>query len=139
MLQFQQSGTYSSSPTITATPIIVENILDSDDFHTSYHPLSEVEAFIADLSFSYPSIVSAEVVGQSAEGRDIFALRIANDTEPDGDTTVKVKGGNRESKERKEKGILVVTGAQHAREVCSSFSLARSEYVLISCTLLVSG
>ena len=79
--------------------------VDPTTFHESYHPLFEIELFLSKLTTSYPGLVSREVVGWSAQGREIFALKIANSTERD------------DEDERKEKGVLVLSGAQHAREV----------------------
>lgn len=89
--------------------------VDIEAFHTSYHPLSEIEAFISTLVSSYPTLITRKVIGRCAEGREIFALRIANDT-LDGEEEDRV-GMWKKKEGQKEKGVLVVSGAQHAREV----------------------
>jgi carboxypeptidase T len=48
---------------------------------SEYHDLAETEAFIFDLVDRFPEHAALEVIGQSVEGRDIYALRISSDPE----------------------------------------------------------
>lgn len=56
------------------------------------------------MAILYPDIVQLVNIGHSAEGREMVAMRIS-----------KGSGGS-----LKQKAGFVVTGAQHAREVCNT-------------------
>lgn len=67
-------------------------------WYETYHPLSEINSYIAGLVADNPALASQEVVGQSVQGRDIIGLRI---TAP-GDPSNRVQ--------------VAINGCQHARE-----------------------
>ena len=46
-------------------------------FHTSYHTLAEIDQFLTDTVALNPAIASRSVIGNSLEGRPIWAVRIA--------------------------------------------------------------
>jgi len=51
---------------------------DKADWFSDYHTYDEIAAWFAELAKSYPEVVSfQDAVGQSIEGRNIFAVRIA--------------------------------------------------------------
>ena len=66
-----------------------------------YHPLGDIETFASQLLELYPRNVRLVPIGHSAENREMFALEIAKDF-----GSIAKKTG------------FVITGAQHAREVC---------------------
>lgn len=79
-------------------------------FHSSYHPLPEVETFISDLAKEHPDLVELISIGRTSEQREMTAVKIS-------DTNRSIPSGkNRDSP--KPKGAVVIIGAQHAREVC---------------------
>ena len=61
---------------------------------------------MADL---YPDLIKIAEIGHSAEGREMFALQISADR--------KARSEQRRSNQVKAKQGIVITGAQHAREV----------------------
>lgn len=46
-----------------------------------YWTFEEMEAYSIKLAQLYPNLVSRDVIGQSIEGRDIFALRVSSGSE----------------------------------------------------------
>lgn len=80
-------------------------------FHSDYHTLYEVESFMHEMVLSYPDIIRLAEIGHSAEGREMYALEISLDR--------KARSKNVGSSQTKTKQGFVITGAQHAREVCS--------------------
>lgn len=46
-------------------------------FHTAYHTLAEIDQFLTDTVAINPAIASRSVIGNSLEGRPIWAVRIA--------------------------------------------------------------
>lgn len=104
--------------------------LANTTFHSSYHPLFEIEAFIHELASLHPDMIRVTTLGHSGEGREMSALSISRahyDTVIEDET----KGGeekreklDKKRKRRKKKKhgdiarpAFVITGAQHAREV----------------------
>lgn len=79
-------------------------------FHSSYHPLREVDTFISDLAKGHPDLVELITIGRTAEQREMTAVKISS-------TKKTVTGGENEAP-LKPKGTMVFVGAQHAREVC---------------------
>lgn len=74
-------------------------------FHSTYHPLSETNAFLSTLARAHPENVLLEVIGFSAEGRKIVAAAIKR-------PQLKKKKDKLKKKPR-----FVIMGTQHAREV----------------------
>ena len=75
--------------------------LTNTTFHTAYHPLEDIHTFVKELLDLHPDNVKLVPIGHSAENREMFALEIFKDQR----TKAKKTG-------------FVITGAQHAREVC---------------------
>ena len=78
-------------------------------FHSSYHPLPEIQDFISGLVDEYPDLIELVSIGRTAEQREMTVLKISDDEKSAPD------GKNRASLRRK--GAVVIVGAQHAREV----------------------
>ena len=78
-------------------------------FHSSYHPLSEIQDFVSDLAEEYPDLVELVNIGRTSEQREMTAIKISN-------TQKSVPDGKGEASLR-HKGTVVIMGAQHAREV----------------------
>ena len=78
-------------------------------FHSSYHPLPEVEAFVLKLAKEHPDLVELISIGRTSEQREMTVLKISDTNKP-------ASGGKYEASMRS-KGSVVVIGAQHAREV----------------------
>ena len=120
--------TLQSLPHITtqiSAPVISTNHLKTDwnlsslentTFHDSYHPLSQIENFMRDLADTHPQIAHLNILGRTAEGRDIFGLTISTGLYDDEHKETKKKKKKRLRKQR-EKLSFVIQGAQHAREV----------------------
>jgi hypothetical protein len=79
-------------------------------FHSSYHPLSEIEVFISDLAKEHPDLVETISIGRTGEQREMTAVKISDST--------KSAPGGKNGASLKAKGTVVIIGAQHAREVC---------------------
>lgn len=75
----------------------------SHDFHSQYHPASNITLFLRSLERTFPDYVKVQHVGHSYLGRRILAVKISS-PEP-------VTPGK-----KPRKGIVLL-GAQHAREV----------------------
>lgn len=67
---------------------------------TGYHSFEQMEKEISDLAEANPDIIQKVSLGKTAEGRDIWALKVSSDAQ--GDTSHKTG--------------LVITGCHHARE-----------------------
>lgn len=114
-------------------------------FHEQYHPLGEIESFVRDLAAAYPRQVSIVPLGHSGEGREMIALEITAAGSSDESTAgasfsaVAPHGGHvsrdqntqvvlgKKKKNGSKSGAharhgFLITGAQHAREVRSSFA-----------------
>lgn len=96
------------------------NLSDRDaaptkDFHSTYHSLDAIQAFMQLLAADYSDMANIITVSTSAEGRPIKALKVS-----------------RESDYQK-KGFLII-GGQHAREWISTASV-----LYLMHTLLVEG
>lgn len=48
----------------------------TSDFHESYHRFEDITVFVNELSRTFPHQVELVRVGQSAEGREILAIKI---------------------------------------------------------------
>jgi murein tripeptide amidase MpaA len=77
---------------------------DNRNWFQTYHPWDEIRQYVQDLVTQYPDLATYEVVGQSVEGRDIFAIRI---------TGTGVGGGSTPVAQRP---AVFFNGCQHARE-----------------------
>jgi len=83
--------------------------LSTSAFHSSYHPLPEIQDFISDLIDEHPDLMELVSIGRTAEQREMTALKIsdAKKSIPDGKNGASLR----------QKGAVVIMGAQHAREV----------------------
>ena len=88
--------------------------LDKGPGYGIYHTWSENVAFVDSLRLLYPEVVSAKwSIGQSLEGRDIWAFRVS--ANPDVDEN---------------EPEILIDGAHHAREIMSSeFTIMFAEYL----------
>ena len=81
--------------------------LSNSTFHSAYHSIEDVGLFVRELLDIYPDQVELVPIGHSAQHREMFALQITQDKSL----------RHRDVTGRKKHGF-VITGAQHAREVC---------------------
>jgi murein tripeptide amidase MpaA len=86
--------------------------LDNRSWFETYHPWEEIRQFTLGLAAQHPQIASYEVIGQSLEGRDIFAIRI---------TGTGASGGGTPAPQRP---AVFFNGCQHAREWVSPATVA---------------
>jgi hypothetical protein len=93
--------------------------LENSTFHSTYHPLYEIDEFVLGLAELHPSTVKVVELGHSGEGREMLGMVISS-----GPVQNKTTGQD-QRKERKKGTIdpekklgFVIIGAQHAREVC---------------------
>src|SRR5690606_10651336 len=49
---------------------------DGPNWYLNYHNYADVKTYVQDLAAAHPTLATYQVIGQSIEGRDIFALRI---------------------------------------------------------------
>lgn len=75
--------------------------LSNTTFHTDYRTTEEIGSFVKELIDLYPDQARLVPIGHSSEHREMFALEITANQ-----TSFKKKTG------------FIITGAQHAREVC---------------------
>ncbi|KAH8110918.1 hypothetical protein DFH11DRAFT_727843 [Phellopilus nigrolimitatus] len=87
-------------------------------FHDAYHPLYEIDEFMEHLAALYPDRVTLFELGHSAQGREMFAMRITSGALPNAEDGPK-KG-------------FVITGAQHAREWVASAAALYMAHALVS-------
>ncbi|KZT02813.1 uncharacterized protein LAESUDRAFT_729776 [Laetiporus sulphureus 93-53] len=90
--------------------------LSNTTFHSVYHPLDEIEDFVQAMVALYPDYVQLVNIGHSAEGREMFAMKIS-------------KG---QKANFKSKSGFVVTGAQHAREWIATSTALYLAHSLVS-------
>ncbi|PCH37079.1 hypothetical protein WOLCODRAFT_109553 [Wolfiporia cocos MD-104 SS10] len=132
---FERSGLYHANIAHTTThihpwmsypprygfpPISSWNLssLSNSTFHSVYHPLNEIEEFMDAMVELYPDLVQLVNLGHSAEGREMFAMKIS-----------KYAGGK---KKPKPKQGFVITGAQHAREWVATSTVLYLAHSLVS-------
>lgn len=96
----------SSQPPQVVGPTAWNTSFSDSAFHSSYHPLSEIQDFISDLARDHSDLMEVISIGRSAEQREMTVLKISNSpkSEPNGTSL-------------RRKGAVVIVGAQHAREV----------------------
>lgn len=109
---FQEPLVYTN-----VSPAIAHTNLSA--FHAAYHPLHEIEAYMHGLASQHPDLVSIVELGHSAEGREMYALRI---------------GQEDDAEELREKAAFVISGPQHARE--ASNIVCQDEHLLIMACLV---
>ncbi|MCK9994961.1 MAG: hypothetical protein KAH56_01635 [Candidatus Krumholzibacteria bacterium] len=87
---------------------------DKSLHYGAYHTWSENIAFIDSLRLLYPDVISAKwSIGQSLEGREIWAFRISDNPDID-----------------ENEPEILIDGAHHAREIMSSeFPIMFAEYL----------
>ena len=95
-----------SQPPQAVGPTTWNTSFSDSAFHSSYHPLSEIQVFISDLARDHSDLMELISIGRTAEQREMTVLKISNTpkSEPNGTSL-------------RRKGAVVVVGAQHAREV----------------------
>jgi len=86
--------------------------LANTTYHSDYHPLFEIEAFINRLAALYPNTTQLHRLGHSGQGREMVSLTISKGL----GTEKKERGMNRRQPEPYSKPAFVIMGAQHARE-----------------------
>ena len=84
--------------------------IENSTFHSSYHPLSDINKFMHDIANLHPDIVNLVPLGHSGEAREMYAMSISRKSE---------------NTPRRKLGFLI-SGAQHAREVSASESIRTS-------------
>lgn len=84
--------------------------LQNSTYHAEYHPLFEIDIFVADLAAMYPDVVKVKKLGHSGLGREMLSLSISKDNDPSR------RRGKGVSPKSTEKLAFVIMGAQHARE-----------------------
>jgi len=77
-------------------------------FHSSYHPLPEIQDFIFDLADEHPDLIEVVSIGRTSEQREMAVLKISNKT---------LAPGGEDAASTRQKSAVVILGAQHAREV----------------------
>lgn len=87
--------------------------LQNTTYHNEYHPLHEIDHFMHDLASLHPDRIHIDDLGHSAEGREMYAMRLYR---PE---TELMKKKRKESTGQADKPGFVIIGAQHAREVRS--------------------
>ncbi|KAF9652688.1 hypothetical protein BDM02DRAFT_3088647, partial [Thelephora ganbajun] len=117
-LPFEDFPVFDFEPVQTVNPTTWNMSFSTSTFHSSYHPLPEIEGFISDLANEYPDLVKLVSIGRTAEQREMTALKFSNrkKTVPS-ETSLRPRGA------------VVIMGAQHAREwiaVSASLYLAHS-------------
>lgn len=93
----------------------------NEAFFSDFQTIEAVNAWMTLLVAMQPSHVSLVVLGRSFEGRDILGIKIAKPQQ-----TIDKK----KSKKKPKRKIVVVTGAQHAREWISVSSVAYLAHAL---------
>jgi len=90
----------------TVNPTTWNTSFSDSAFHSSYHPLSEIQDFVSDLARDHSDLMEVLSIGRTAEQREMTVLKISNTpkSEPNGTFW-------------RHKGAVVIVGAQHAREV----------------------
>lgn len=81
----------------------------SSTFHSSYHPLPEIDSFISDLAKEHSDLVELISIGRTSEQREMTVVKISDEN--------KSVPGKKNGEPLKSKGAVVMMGAQHAREV----------------------
>lgn len=108
-------------------------------FHDGYHTIEEVKSFMDKLVATFPDTAQLTGFGQTAEGREMYALTISSGPyksrvyEQDEELPEDLKSRKKKKKQKtrpplktSEKLGIVIMGAQHAREVRS-----RVSYVIV--------
>lgn len=93
-------------PTQAVDPTAWNTSFPTSTFHSSYHPLPEIQDFVSDLAKEYPDLMEVISIGRTSEQREMTVLKISN-TVPDQKNEASLR----------HKGSVVIVGAQHAREV----------------------
>lgn len=114
----------STPPANLTDPTSWNMSFSNSTFHSSYHPLPEIGDFISGLAKDHPDLVELLSIGRSGEQREMTVVKISNARLP-------VPGG-RDGAPLKSKGAVVITGAQHAREVRLPRGYVSHAQVLIS-------
>lgn len=105
---FPMADPGSTPPANLTNPTSWNMTFSNSTFHSSYHPLPEIDNFISGLAREHPDLVELLSIGRSGEQREMTVVKISNARLP-------APGGRNEGPLRS-KGAVVITGAQHARE-----------------------
>ena len=90
--------------------------LANTTYHSDYHPLFEIEAFINRLAALNPNTTQLHRLGHSGQGREMVSLTISKGHGVTR-TEKKERGINKKQLKLYAKPAFVIIGAQHAREV----------------------
>jgi hypothetical protein len=105
--------------------------LENSTYHSSYHPLYEIDAFIHELAALHPNLTHVDYLGHSGERREMLSLTISRK-----ETSLVGFSKGRQKRGGKKLGF-VITGAQHAREVRvlqNIFTFLRNKlFVIVDC------
>ncbi|GAA5910682.1 hypothetical protein JCM5296_001691 [Sporobolomyces johnsonii] len=115
-----------SNLSLSSTPPVL-----SDPIHDTFHSYDNIHTLLLEFEKAFPEWVSVFSLGQSSEGRDIWAVHVTNQTTPasepdpeedgDDDGEASTSKRHRRKKHHRRKGPqgklgFTVAGAQHARE-----------------------
>lgn len=101
------ASTYTSEPSLASSSSTNISLPLSNPFHDRFHPYAEIHPFLLDLQAAWPDLVTVFSVGQSSEGRDLWAARI----------------GYEPKKRSRRKKEFVLMGGSHGREWIAPSSL----------------
>ncbi|KAI0321427.1 hypothetical protein OF83DRAFT_1099774 [Amylostereum chailletii] len=105
--------------------------LANTTFHSAYHSLDELYAFINQFARQYPDKVKVVPLGHSGEGREMYALEISSRAKGhSGSHDSKVQGTDT-SAAAAPLGF-VISGAQHAREWVASAAAIYLAHALVA-------
>ncbi|TFK67830.1 hypothetical protein BDN72DRAFT_770233 [Pluteus cervinus] len=112
------------------------NSLSNSTFHSTYHPLFEVDSFLNELVEMRPDMVKLIKLGHSGQGREMMGVTISTEfgVSSSGDLGRR-KGKGRKGHEKEEdvqpKLGFVITGAQHAREWVATAAALHLAHALV--------
>jgi extracellular matrix protein 14 len=107
-LPFEDFPMLDFQPAQTVNPTAWNTSFSTSTFHSSYHPLSEIQDFISDLAKEHPDLMEVISIGRTSEQREMTVLKISN---PANSMPNQKNGAS-----LRNKGSVVIMGAQHARE-----------------------
>lgn len=111
-----------------------------DPIHATYHDYESVQALLEQFVSNYPELAKLESLGQSYEGRDLWALRISNHSIPLGKSLTDDLDSDSEPatfkrkhhKKPKKVGMTIIAG-QHPREwIATSTALYLAHSLLLN-------
>ncbi|KAL0951420.1 hypothetical protein HGRIS_008112 [Hohenbuehelia grisea] len=113
--------------------------LENTTYHSSYHPLYEIDEYLHALADLHPEEVELLHLGHSSTGREMYALRIstsladANAEELNSDKKKKKQKKGKDNEQHKSHKLgIVISGAQHAREWVATSAALYMAHALLS-------